>query len=53
MQYNKRTKNDITENFLTDLLLDRGVLPTNSDDVEKFIRPTRNNEYNSELLDNM
>ena len=34
-------------------MLDRGVLPINPSDVEKFTKPTRNNEYNPELLDNM
>jgi hypothetical protein len=53
VQYNKRTKSDITENFLINLMLDRGVLPINPSDVEKFTKPTKNNEYNPELLDNM
>ena len=53
VQYSKRTNSDITENFLINLLLDRGVLPVNSEDVEKFVRPTEKNECNPELLDNM
>ncbi len=53
MQYNKRTNKDITENFLINLLLDRGILPTDSSDVEKFVYPKIINEIPPILLDNM
>lgn len=52
MQYNRRTTQEITSNFLFNLLLDRGVLPR-QDEVDKFLNPTRENEHNPELLDHM
>lgn len=53
MQYNKRTSYDIEDNFLLNLFIDRGVLPTDPQEVSKFTNPTIDNEYNPELLDHM
>lgn len=54
MKYIKRTKKEITNNFLKNLLIDRGIIP--KDDLQyhdKFFNPKRSNLLDSELLDNI
>lgn len=53
MKYNKRTSYDIENNFLLNLLKDRGVLPVDPQEIDKFTNPTIENEHNPELLDHM
>ena len=54
MKYVKRTKKDITDNFIKELLLDRGIISNDPEFLEKFARPRKEtNELNPELLDNM
>lgn len=53
MNYNKRTTYNIEENFLLNLLKDRAVLPADPLEIDKFVNPTIENEYNPELLDHM
>lgn len=53
MKYTKRTTKDIRENFLEELLLDRGIITTDEDFCNKFFTPTKDNELPPEALDNM
>lgn len=54
MKYVKRTKKDITDNFIKELLLDRGIINDDPEFLEKFARPRKEtNELSPELLDNM
>lgn len=53
MKIVKRTKSDIKEDFVENLLLDRGILEKDEDFFNKFFNPTKDNELAPELLDNM
>lgn len=54
MKYLRKTKTDIKNDFLISLLLDRGIINSDSEFCEKFFNPKKEtNELNSELLDNM
>lgn len=52
MKYERRTSKDITEDFLLELLKDRKVI-CNEDDFMDFFYPTKNNEIDTALLDNI
>ncbi len=52
MNYIKRTKTDIKENFTINLLKDRGILDENSD-LNAYFHPTKDNLLPPEDLDNM
>ena len=53
MKIVKRTKSDIKEDFVKNLLLDRGIINEDKEFCEKFFKPTKENELEPELLDNM
>lgn len=53
MNYVCRTSKPITENFVTKLLLDRGVIINDATYLSKFLNPTKDNEINPARLDHM
>ncbi len=53
MNLNRRTSYNIKENFLIELMKDRGVLPASQEEQERFFHPVKENELKPELLDNM
>lgn len=55
MKYKRRTSREITEDYLIQLLLDRGVITEDMDpyEVDSFFNPTWRNELPCELLDNI
>lgn len=53
MKYKRRTSHNITEDFLNQLLYDRGILHDNDEFKEKFFKPTKENLIDPILLDNM
>ena len=54
MKYIKRTKTDIKENFLMNLLIDRGIIPKDDEDYRQmFFHPTKENLINPTNLDHM
>lgn len=54
MKYIKRTNRQITNNFLANLLIDRGTIPENDLQYQdKFFNPGRGNLLEPELLDNI
>lgn len=54
MKYIKRTKTDIKENFLMNLLIDRGIIPKDDEDYcQMFFHPTKENLINPTNLDHM
>lgn len=53
MKIIKRTKMDIKEDFIENLLLDRGILKRDEEFFGKFFNPTKKNELDPALLDNM
>lgn len=54
MKVVKRTKKNITGDFVNSLLEDRGIINlSNKEEFERFLKPTKLNEYDWELLDNI
>ena len=54
MNYIRRTNKVIKENFVKELLLDRGIIKEDNEFLEKFLRPRKDsNEIEPEKLDNM
>lgn len=53
MQYIRKTSKEITDNFLQELLLDRGVISTSKEFQDAYFNPTKDNEHNPSLMDNM
>lgn len=53
MKIVKRTKSDIKEDFVENLLLDRGILKKDEDFFNKFFNPTKENELDPALLNNI
>lgn len=53
MKIVQRTKTDIKEDFVKNLLLDRGILKEDEEFCKKFFKPTKENELDPELLDNV
>lgn len=54
MKYIQRTSHTIKDNFLEELLIDRGVIPRNNEEYcSKFFYPTKNNLLDYKLLDNI
>lgn len=54
MKVVKRTKKNITEDFVNSLLEDRGIINlSDKEEFERFLKPTKKNEYDWELLDNI
>ena len=54
MKYIRRTSKDIKENFLKELLIDRGIIIDDEVFLDKFLNPSKEkNEIEPELLDNM
>lgn len=53
MKIVKRTKSDIKEDFVENLLLDRGIITKDEEFFNKFFNPTKENELEPELLDNI
>lgn len=54
MKYIRRTKMEIKENFLINLLIDRGIIPKDDKDYcEMFFHPTKKNLINPTKLDHM
>ena len=54
MKVVKRTKKNITGDFVNSLLEDRGIINlSNKEEFERFLKPTKRNEYDWELLDNI
>ena len=53
MKYVKRTKTDIKEDFVNNLLADRGILPDSAEEIKRFYYPTKENLLDYELLDNI
>lgn len=51
MKYIKKTSKNIESNFLEELLYDRGIIT--SENKEKFLQPTIENELSPMLLDNI
>ena len=53
MKYIQRTSKNITEDFLKELLLDRGIITEDEDYQERFFNPTKDNLEDYKLLDNI
>lgn len=54
MKVVKKTKKNITEDFVNSLLEDRGIINlSDKEEFKKFLKPTKKNEYDWELLDNV
>lgn len=53
MKYIRKTSNNITSNFLVELLKDRGILPESKEDQAKFYHPTFDSLIDPLKLDNM
>ena len=53
MKFLRRTKREINENFLENLLIDRGILEDNEDYKNRYFNPTAKELLPPELLDNM
>lgn len=54
MKVVKRTKKNITGDFVNSLLEDRGIINlSDKEEFERFLKPTKKNEYDWELLDNI
>ena len=54
MKYMQTTSYTIKEDFLKNLLIDRGIIPENDDEYhQKFFNPTRENMHNPLKLDHM
>lgn len=53
MKFLRRTKREINENFLENLLIDRGILEDNEDYKNRYFNPTAKELFPPELLDNM
>lgn len=53
MKYIKRTTKDIKNNYLMELLKDRGILKDDEEFNKNFFKPGISNELSSEKLDNM
>jgi hypothetical protein len=52
MKYIRKTKKDITSNFLNELLNDRGIIDINSSN-DSYFYPTKDNEIEPTKLDHM
>ncbi len=52
MKYERKTSKNIKDNFLLELLKDREIL-VEEKDYNKFFYPTKDNEIDSSLLDNI
>lgn len=53
MQYIRKTSKEITNNFLQELLLDRGIISNSKDFQYNYFNPTERNEHDPLLMDNM
>lgn len=54
MKYMQTTSYTIKEDFLKNLLIDRGIIPENNNEYhQKFFKPTRENMYDPLKLDHM
>ena len=53
MQYVRKTSQNFTEDFLENLLVDRGILEQTPEFYEAYFNPTKTNEHSPELLDHM
>lgn len=53
MKYIRRTNKEIKENFVEELLLDRGIITQNEDFLKAFFKPTKDNEIDPSLLENI
>ena len=53
MQYVRKTSQNFSENFLENLLLDRGILEQTPEFYEAYFNPTKKNEHSPNLLDHI
>lgn len=53
MKYKRKTSKVITQNFMMELLADRGIDTSDKDFMDKYFRPTIENENDPLLLDNV
>ena len=53
MKVIRRTKDNITHDFVKNLLIDRGILTEDKEYDKKFFYPTKDNEIEPSLLNNM
>ena len=53
MKIIQRTKSNIKEDFVKNLLIDREILIEDEEFNKKFFYPTKENELNPNLLDNI
>jgi single-stranded-DNA-specific exonuclease len=53
LKFLRRTKREINENFLENLLIDRGILEDNEGYKNRYFNPTAKELLSPELLDNM
>lgn len=53
MKIIRRTKENITKDFVKNLLIDREILIEDKDFNKKFFYPTKDNEIEPSLLNNM
>lgn len=54
MKYVQKTSKNITNNFLMNLFIDRGLIPENDIEYQKrYFNPTKQNLLDYKLLDNI